>query len=96
MFIKAAMHSAEGVELEGYIVWSNDVYAIGIFSTNREYVFNRRIALSFEMNEPDLCASLGIAVGSLFPIDFKTPFFLPSGDVLEGRFFGYSHKDGNV
>ena len=93
IFIKAKLNTANGVELDGYVVNEN-AYCLGVFYKGKEFIFSTHPLLIKENNkqQQDLALLLNSENADIFPIEYITTFKSRINSEIKGEFI-YNKKD---
>lgn len=84
LFIKANFITADGTQLDGYVVGLDTFYAFGIFVDDTEYVFNINLPDMIEINIKSLQKRLDKNELKLFPLEYQTEVNFKNQDTLSG------------
>ena len=87
IFIRAALETADGQSLKGYVV-NEEAYGLAVFHNGQTFFFNNHPLLDDTNREQErkLSDSLGSASTSLFPMTYRTDFRGPDGELIAGAF----------
>ena len=86
LFVRAAIHTAAGAPLDGYVIVDDAVFGIGLFIDDRELVLNKRLVQIAGEEIDDLCAHLNAGFEQIFPLKYQTEFHYEGEEVIAGAF----------